>query len=201
MKLVVGLGNPGERFRGTRHNVGTEVVAELARRHDASKPARQGQASVAPIQIMGAEVLLATTRTFMNDSGRAVQGLMARHRIRELADLLVALDEMELPLGTLRMRPSGSDAGHNGLKSVIESVGGASFPRLRIGIGRPPPGLDPIEHVLSRFRPEEREVMDATVRRAADAVESWIGNGILRTMDQFNRPASGPASAVGGVQP
>lgn len=149
-------------------------------------------ANVLPITIGGEEVLLATTRTFMNDSGRAVQGLLARHRIRDLTDLLVVLDEMELPLGTLRLRPSGSDAGHNGLKSVIQSVGGTGFPRLRLGVGRPPAGVDPIEHVLARFRPDEREVMNETVQRAATAVESWLGNGILRTMDQFNRPA-GPA--------
>ena len=168
-------------------------MAELARRHDRPKAARQGQANVIPVTVGGQDVLLATTRTFMNDSGRAVQGLMARHRIRDLADLLIVLDEMELPLGTLRLRPSGSDAGHNGLKSVIQSVGGAGFPRLRLGVGRPPPSVDPIEHVLGRFRPEERAVMNETVLRAADAVESWVENGTLRTMDQFNR--------VGGSTP
>jgi peptidyl-tRNA hydrolase, PTH1 family len=193
-KLVVGLGNPGEKFADTRHNVGSEVIAELARRHDGPKPARQGQANVVPITLSGEEVLLATTRIFMNDSGRAVQGLMARHRVRDLADLLIVLDEMELPLGTLRLRPSGSDAGHNGLKSVIQSVGGAGFPRLRLGVGRPPAGQDPIEHVLGRFRPEERAIKNEMIVRAADAVESWIENGILRTMDQFNR---GPSTAPG----
>jgi PTH1 family peptidyl-tRNA hydrolase len=189
MKLVVGLGNPGDRYAGTRHNVGVETVAELARRHQAPKPGRQGQANVTAVANAGEEVVLATSRTFMNDSGRAVQGLLARHHLRDLGNLLVVLDEMELPLGTLRMRPRGSDAGHNGLKSVIQCVGGAEFPRLRIGVSRPPAGVDPIEHVLGRFRPEERKVMDETIRRAADAVESWVGDGIQKTMDQFNRPA------------
>lgn len=164
-------------------------MAELARRHGAPKPTRQGQANVAPITIGGQEILLATTRTFMNDSGRAVQGLIARHHLRDLSEILIVLDEMELPLGTLRLRPGGSDAGHNGLKSVIQSIGGSGFPRLRIGVGRPPLGVDPIEHVLSRLRPEERKVIDAAVSRAATAVESWVENGILKTMDRFNRPA------------
>lgn len=190
-RLVFGLGNPGERYEATRHNVGKRVVEELGRRHAAAKAAREGQANVARVTLGSEDVLLATSRTFMNESGRAVQGLLARHRLQP-ADLLIVLDEMELPLGTLRMRPSGSAAGHNGLKSVIECVGGTEFPRLRLGVGRPPAGIDLIEHVLGRFEPEERPVTEELIRRAADAVESWIENGILTTMDRFNRPSPQP---------
>ena len=183
---MVGLGNPGERYRKTRHNVGAEVIALLGHRHGAPKASRQGHANVSPATIGGEDVLLAVTRTYMNESGPVVQSLMARHRIRELADVLVIVDDMELQVGALRLRPGGSDGGHNGLKSIIRAVGGTGFPRLRVGIGRPPAGQDPIEHVLGRFSPDERALIDAAEARTADAVESWIQDGIADTMNRFN---------------
>lgn len=184
--LVVGIGNPGERYRKTRHNVGAEVIALLAARHGAPKPSRQGHANVSRITLSGQDALLAVTRTYVNDSGPVVQSLMARNRISDLSEVLVIVDDMELQVGVLRMRPGGSDGGHNGLKSIIRAVGGTGFPRLRLGIGRPPAGQDPIEHVLGHFPSDERATIDAAEARAADAVEHWVENGIADTMNKFN---------------
>ena len=184
----MGLGNPGDRYRKTRHNVGAEAIALLGQRHGAPKASRQGHANIIPVSIDGEDVVLAVTRTNVNESGPVVQSLLARHRIRELTDVLVIVDDMELQTGALRMRPGGSDGGHNGLKSIIRAVGGTGFPRLRVGIGRPPAGQDPIEHVLGRFGPEERALIDAAETRAAEAVENWVENGTADTMNRFNGP-------------
>lgn len=192
-KVVVGLGNPGSRYQQTRHNVGAAVVQELMRRKSA-RPARDGLAMAARATIAGTEVALAYPRTFMNDCGPAVQSLVHRHGVRDLEDLLVVVDDMDLALGTLRLRPSGSDAGHNGLKSIIEALGSRGFARLRVGIGRPVPGLDPIDHVLGRFSSQEKPTIAESQLAAADAVESWIAHGITETMNQFNRTPANDVS-------
>ena len=186
--MIVGLGNPGPKYAGTRHNVGSDVVGELARRHGVRtanrKLAAEGKATIAD-----ADVILAHPRgVFMNESGRAVQSLVTRHGIRDLGDMLVVFDDMDLPLGSVRLRPSGSAGGHNGLKSVIECLGSDEFARLRVGIGRPEPDVDPIEHVLDRFSPEERAVLSDAIAYAADAAESWAARGAFVTMNHFNGP-------------
>lgn len=187
-KLIVGLGNPGPRYARTRHNVGSDVVAELARRHGV-RTANQKLATEGRATIADTDVILAHPRgVFMNDSGRAVQSLVTRHGIRDLAGVLVILDDMDLPLGSVRLRPSGSAGGHNGLKSVIECLGSDEFSRLRVGIGRPEPDADPIEHVLDRFSPEERAILSDAIVYAADAAESWVAHGAFVTMNNFNRP-------------
>lgn len=183
---MVGLGNPGANYQGTRHNVGAAVVENLARRAG-SKAVRQGPVTVAMVEIAGEQVVLSRPRTYVNESGRAVQSLLTRHGVRDLEALLVIVDEMELPLGTLRLRPNGSDGGHNGLKSIIEATGSRGFPRLRMGIGRPPAGVDPIDHVLGRFTLEEKKIIAETEKQAADAVEHWVQHGIAETMNRFNR--------------
>jgi PTH1 family peptidyl-tRNA hydrolase len=185
-KLIVGLGNPGPRYRDTRHNVGFAVVSTLAERHRLSGRT-VGSAIIGEGEIGGARVVLAQPTTFMNDSGRAVAQLKRKYPNVDLADFLVVVDDMDLPTGTLRLRGKGSAGGHNGLRSIIGALGTDAFPRLRIGVGRPPPSIDPIDHVLTRFRPDEREAIDAAIMTAADAVEYWIETDIEETMNRFNR--------------
>jgi PTH1 family peptidyl-tRNA hydrolase len=184
MRAVVGLGNPGSQYKGTRHNVGFEVVDELTRRWTVTLKKWKNTADVAVVR--SREVVLVEPRTFMNSSGEAVAGIMAYHRI-DPADVLVVVDEVQLPLGRLRLRRSGSAGGHNGLKSVIASIGDG-FPRLRIGVGRGDVQWDLADHVLSRFVVEERPVIGSALIRAADAVEVFIDAGIEAAMNQFNAP-------------
>jgi PTH1 family peptidyl-tRNA hydrolase len=186
VKLVVGLGNPGARYEGTRHNVGFAAVDLLAARHGRPWEAapRGIDALVASWRIGGA--ILAKPLTFMNLSGGAVVGLLQFYKI-ELADLLVIVDEVQLETGRVRIRPEGSAGGHNGLKSMIGSVGTGGFPRLRIGVGRGDARRDLADHVLARFEPDERSVIDEAVGRAADAAELFIADGVSAAMNRYNR--------------
>lgn len=185
-KLIVGLGNPGPRYAGTRHNVGFSVVAELARRHRIDAKTR-GPSLVGKGTIVGQNVVLAQPKTFMNLSGRAVSSLRNLYAVRDLSDLLIVADDIDLPLGALRLRDRGSSGGHNGLKSVLESLGSDQVARLRIGVGRPGSGADAIDHVLSRFGPDEKPLVDRIIGVGADAVECWIEFGLAEAMNRFNR--------------
>ena len=182
MKAIVGLGNPGTEYSGTRHNVGFDVVDELARRWGATLKKWKTTAHLAIVK--DREVLLVEPKTFMNESGLAVSAVMAFYKI-QLADVLVIVDEIQLPLGKLRLGRSGSAGGHNGLKSVIAQVG-AEFPRLRIGVERGHPESMLRNHVLSKFPPNEREVVERAVGRAADAVETFVSDGLQVAMNRFN---------------
>jgi PTH1 family peptidyl-tRNA hydrolase len=183
MKLLVGLGNPGNQYRDTRHNVGFWVIDELARRWGLSDGWRDRDEALYTKK--GREALLAKPLTFMNLSGFAVSRLSQYFQI-EPADMLVIVDEVALPLGRLRARRSGSAGGHNGLKSIVEQLGGTAFPRLRIGVGRGDARRDLADHVLSKFEPDERPVIEAATLRAADAAEMFIAEGIERVMSTFN---------------
>ena len=185
MKLIVGLGNPGRRYRLTRHNVGWEVISRLARRARIAVDDEDGFSEVGRGSIGGTRVILARPQTYVNVSGEAVRDLRRRHRLRP-QDILVVVDDLDLPLGRLRLRASGSAGGHNGLKSIIEALGTTEFPRLRVGIGRPPEGVDPADHVLTRFTSDERAVVDAALDRAAEAIETAIAEGIETAMNRFN---------------
>jgi PTH1 family peptidyl-tRNA hydrolase len=182
MKAIVGLGNPGPEYAGTRHNVGFVVVDEVARRWDVRLKAWKGIARLAMVSSRGA--LLAEPQTFMNASGDAVARLLAFHRV-DPAEVLVVVDDVQLPLGRLRLRREGSAGGHNGLKSIIQQIG-TGFPRLRIGIGRGDPLWDLADHVLAPFRPDERAAMEQALTRAADAVETFVDEGIGAAMNRFN---------------
>src|SRR5262245_40672828 len=186
MKLIVGLGNPGEKYRGTRHNVGFEVVDLLARRRDLIFEAAPADALQAKWRRAEGAVLLAKPLTFMNLSGGALGALSRFYKI-EIPDLLVVTDDVNLPLGRLRARASGSEGGHNGLKSVADSLGSIDYPRLRIGVGRGDMRRDLADHVLARFEPDEVPGIDAAIARAADAVETWISEGLAKVMNTFNR--------------
>lgn len=188
MKLVVGLGNPGPRYRDTLHNVGFMVVDEVATRHGAAFESAPAEALTARIRGLGSTpVLLAKPLTFMNLSGRAVGDLVRFYKI-PLDDLLVVVDEVALPAGQLRVRARGSAGGHNGLKSVIGLLGADAFPRLRVGVGRGDPRKDLADHVLARIDPTMRATLDEAVQRAADAVASFCTDGIEKTMSVFNAP-------------
>ena len=185
MKLIVGLGNPGRRYRGTRHNVGWEVLARLADRAGIRVNEDEGFAEVGRGAIGSQRVLLARPVTYMNVSGEAVRDLRRRHRVRP-ADILIIVDDIDLPLGRLRLRAGGSAGGHNGLKSVIEALGTTEFPRLRVGIGRPPLGVDPAEFVLTRFTDGEAAVVQESLTRAVEAVEMAVTEGVGAAMNRYN---------------
>jgi PTH1 family peptidyl-tRNA hydrolase len=187
VKMVVGLGNPGRKYERTRHNVGFEVVDELARR--LSGRFRKGwlaTAETAKVQTdSGQELLLVKPQTFMNLSGKAVAPL-ARKRGLDPSDVIVAVDDAELPAGKLRIRARGSAGGHNGLKSLIQDLGSEEFMRVRVGVGRKELGGDLAEHVLSPFSREDRRLIDEAVTRAADAVLCILHEGVDAAMNKFN---------------
>jgi PTH1 family peptidyl-tRNA hydrolase len=190
VKLIAGLGNPGPKYRGTRHNIGFEVVEELARRAGTtfeSSPAEALIAKIRPgtsVNRSDEPVLLAKPLTFMNLSGQAIGDVLRYFKI-DAADLLVIVDEAQLPLARLRARADGSAGGHNGLKSIIEHVG-THFPRLRIGVGRGDNRRDLADHVLARFEQDEAGEVDRMIQRAADAAEMFVTAGIAAVMNGFN---------------
>ena len=193
MKAIVGLGNPGREYAGTRHNIGFEVIGEVARRWNVRLRPWKSAADV--VVVPGRSAVLVEPQTFMNLSGDAVGRVAAFHKL-EPADVLVVVDEVQLPLGRIRLRRSGSSGGHNGLKSIIQHIG-TEFPRLRIGVGRGDPKWDLADHVLSRFGREEREAVAEAVNRAADAVEMFVDEGIEVAMNRFNQsPVEGGTSPV-----
>lgn len=183
MKLIVGLGNPGEKYRGTRHNVGFAVVDAMARRAGVAFESAPVDALVARVR-GDRPVLLSKPLTFMNESGRAVGDLVRYFRV-ELPDVLIVVDEVHLPLARLRARPGGSAGGHNGLKSLVEHLG-TGFARLRIGVGRGDARRDLADHVLARFDGDEIADVERMVERAADAAEMFIASGIEAVMNEFN---------------
>lgn len=186
MKIVLGLGNPGHRYEGTRHNIGFLVVDELARRH-AGGPARKNfQAEVIEAALGGDKLLLVKPQTFMNLSGATALEVRDFYKLAD-ADLLVVCDDFALPLGRLRIRSQGSAGGQKGLADVIRRLGTECVPRLRIGVGPLPAGWDGADFVLSKFTKEEAsEVALATVR-AADAVAEWANLGIAAAMNKYNK--------------
>jgi peptidyl-tRNA hydrolase, PTH1 family len=186
VKLIVGLGNPGEKYRGTRHNIGFAVVDELASRAHVSFSTAPVDALIAKVRGGAGEVdiLLAKPLTFMNASGEAVGGLLRYFKI-EIADLLVIVDEVQLPLGKLRARVRGSAGGHNGLKSIVAHLG-EEFSRLRVGVGRGDPRRDLADHVLTRFDADEGAEVERITARAADAAEMFVTSGIGAVMNAFN---------------
>lgn len=187
MKAIVGLGNPGPKYRHTRHNVGWHVLDRLASRWGAAKPVKARHAEVMHASFGGAPILLVKPLTYMNDSGLVVRALVEKDKLA-LEDVLVVYDDLDLQLGKLRLRAGGSSGGHNGIKSIQQHVTGkpGDFPRMKAGIGRPPPGVDPIDHVLTTFLPDEKPVIDEAIERGADAIERWLLEGIEAAMNQFN---------------
>jgi PTH1 family peptidyl-tRNA hydrolase len=219
MKAIVGLGNPGPRYQQTRHNAGWMVVDRLAARWPCGRAEKTGNAEVRRCTVDGETVLLVKPLTYMNESGRAIRPLIERDRLRP-EEILVIYDDMDLALGRIRVRPQGSSGGHGGIKSIQEhlaqlsrrtSAGSAApetdgagpraaapapaFPRIKVGIGRPPPGMDPIDFVLAGFTPEELAIVGPALALAADAAECWLREGIEVAMNRFNGLVVAPAAA------
>ncbi len=184
IKLIVGLGNPGLRYGRSRHNVGFMVVEEFAHVHKLRFARKRFNAEIAEGGIEGTRVMIAKPQTFMNLSGEAIGKLFAFYKIAP-HDLLVVYDDLDLPLGKMRLRPKGGAGGHHGMESIIARIGTSDFPRLRVGIGRPNPD-DDIDHVLGSFESDERKLMDETLARAAEAIEVWACDGIDAAMNKFN---------------
>jgi PTH1 family peptidyl-tRNA hydrolase len=184
VKLIVGLGNPGAQYKGTRHNIGFAVIDEIARRAAVGFESAPAEAVIAKWRRPDGGALLAKPLTFMNLSGQAV-GEIARYFKVDVPDVLIVVDEVQLPLGRLRARARGSAGGHNGLKSVIAHLGD-DFSRLRIGVGRGEQQRDLADHVLSRFEREEAPEVERMTTRAADAAEMFITSGIEAVMNAFN---------------
>jgi peptidyl-tRNA hydrolase, PTH1 family len=184
MKLVVGLGNPGRKYAGTRHNVGFEIVDALVARHRLEWEGAPAEALMAKWRAAGA--LVAKPLTFMNLSGHAVGDLLRYFKI-DVADVLVIVDEVQLELGRLRTRARGSAGGHNGLKSLIEQLGTDEFARLRFGVGRGDARRDLADHVLATFDKDEQPVVTEAIGRAADAAEVFVSEGLGPMMNKFNR--------------
>ena len=201
LALVVGLGNPGDRYVGTRHNVGFEALDALVRRlaADPARPARidrlDCRALTGRVRIGETPVLLAKPQTYMNLSGESVKGLLVKHAVpRER--MLVVSDDVALPVGRLRIRPSGSSGGQKGLQSIIDCLGNDDFPRLRMGIAGPHfrPGEDLADYVLERFSKAERSLLASAVDVACEAIETFVTEGIDAAMNRFNRaPETVPA--------
>ena len=188
MKLIVGLGNPGHTFSGTRHNVGFEVIQTLAQRHRVELNDRRLGPAGRPASVSGAcrigteTATLLMPLTMMNESGEALKGLTV-----SLQDLLIICDDVNLPLGTIRMRPDGSAGGHHGLQSSLEALGTERVARLRIGVGASEMPGDLEEFVLSRFQNADRPLVTRVVEQAIDACEAWINEGIEKAMNRYNR--------------
>jgi peptidyl-tRNA hydrolase, PTH1 family len=183
--LVVGLGNPGEEYERTRHNVGAEVVERLARRHGGKLRRGRERSLVDEVNIGGKKVALAVPLTWMNLSGEAVAPLVRRYRV-DPGRLVVVHDEMDFELARIQVKDGGGLAGHNGLKSIVAHLHNQDFLRVRIGIGKPPGRREGADHVLRRFSKAERELIDVAVEQAADAVEVILAEGVTGAMNRFN---------------
>ena len=194
LHLIVGLGNPGPKYDRTRHNVGFLAVDELARRHGIAWRGRQARAEVAKGTINGIPVVLAKPQTFMNLSGESVSGLLNWHKI-PVSRLIIVYDDMDLPLGTIRVRARGSAGGHNGMKSILQHLRSEEFARLRLGVERPPGAGENIDWVLGHFTKDEQRELQPALNNAADAVVFWLANGIDKAMNAFN------GSPAGGKEP
>lgn len=186
MYIIVGLGNPGRRYAQTRHNIGFMVLDELAAKHGARCNFSNQFMVWCPVRIMEAECLLVKPQTYMNLSGKVVNFLKNNLDDFSLSKMLVVSDDLNLPFGTIRLRPSGSDGGQKGIRSIIQALQSSEFARLRIGIGNPEGNV--VDYVLSEFAPEEKERLPLVLSRAAAAIESFVTEGVQKTMSQFNGP-------------
>jgi PTH1 family peptidyl-tRNA hydrolase len=185
MKLVIGLGNPGRKYKGTRHNIGFDVIGFLAQRHNIGRPKSKFNAEIAEAIINNEKTVLLCPLTFMNLSGQSVRAAVDFYKL-ELTDLIVVCDDLALNVARLRLRPGGSAGGQKGLVDIIEKLGSLDFARLRVGIGQPPNGWDSADYVLGRYAKEEKPAIEEAMVRSADAIEHWISAGIESAMNKFN---------------
>jgi len=187
VKVIVGLGNPGAKYKDTRHNAGWMVLANLAKRHKAKAKylVNRHRSVIETMTFNGEEVLIVYPLTYMNLSGLAVNAIRTAFSV-EIQDILVVCDDIHVQPGKLRLRPGGSAGGQNGLKSIAEHLGTQDYPRMRIGIGKPQSGTDQIDWVLGTLTPDEQVIMAATADLACDAIEHWLAGDLTATMAKFN---------------
>lgn len=181
--MIVGLGNPGREYAHTRHNVGFDIIDLLAKRRKVRILGRQSKGLVGSFEHYGEQILLVKPQTFMNESGQTVGGIARKHGLSP-DDILVVYDDMDLPLGKIRIRMRGSSGGHKGMKSIIAHLHSEDFPRVRVGIGR---AGEAIDHVLSRFNRKDRAIMDVTLEQAAEALNMILEEGIEAAANLYNR--------------
>lgn len=191
MWLIVGLGNPVDEYRGTRHNVGFEVADELCERAATRFSEKKFKARVARGRLQGADCVLIEPQTYMNLSGESVGPAAGFYKV-PTAEIIVVHDDLDLEVGRLKLKQGGGHGGHNGLRSLIEHLPDPSFLRVRVGIGRPPPKWDSADYVLGRFSKGDRELIDGAVKEAANAVETIIKDGLRRAMNVYNRVPAAP---------
>jgi PTH1 family peptidyl-tRNA hydrolase len=186
MKCIVGLGNPGKQYEQTRHNIGFEVIDALS--NQLSIPLNQSKfkGMYGMGMYNGEKVLLLKPLTYMNLSGESIRAVMDYYQI-EIEDLVVVYDDLDLPVGKIRLRQKGSPGGHNGIKSTVAQLGTQEFNRIRIGIARPEPGMSVPDYVLGRFRSEERPFTEEAVRKSADACAAWLTKPFLQVMNEYNQ--------------
>ncbi|HHW98520.1 MAG TPA: aminoacyl-tRNA hydrolase [Firmicutes bacterium] len=184
MKLIVGLGNPGLRYKDTRHNAGFRVISQLAKRHQIKVNGSMGPAIYGQGQIAGQQVILLQPTTYMNRSGAAVS-YAVRQKQLALADILIVYDDLDLPLGKIRLRAAGSAGGHKGIGSIIDTLGSQEINRLRIGIGRPD-AKEIVDYVLEPFAKDELPILEEAVERACDAIVLWVEEGLELAASRFN---------------
>jgi PTH1 family peptidyl-tRNA hydrolase len=190
MKLIVGLGNPGKAYQGSRHNLGSLIIRTLCKRHKVSlKKDIQTLSLCGKTALEGQKIILALPLVFMNVSGAAVKVLLKKSKIG-LKDLLVICDDLDLELGRLKIRPEGSSGGHRGLSSIATSLNSREFARLRLGIGRPRLAFKAAGYVLSRFSRAEQKQLKAVVEKACDCCDSWVTQGLEKSMNIFNRQSA-----------
>lgn len=183
--LIAGLGNPGREYRENRHNVGFMLVDRVAQVYGIKISKVQSKALIGSGQVEGQKAILAKPQTYMNLSGQSISGLVRFYKI-PLSNVLLAHDDLDLPVGTLRLRPSGGSAGQKGVASTIEQLGTPEFARMRIGIGRPPGQMDAAAYVLQDFSKLDREILDATLDRAVKAVQAFVERGLETAMNLYN---------------
>lgn len=186
--LIVGLGNPGREYKETRHNAGFMLLDRLAQRLGEKFTRLESRALVTKATYQEQRLILAKPQTYMNESGKAVGALSRFYKV-PLDNLLVIYDEVDLPLGTLRLRPGGGSAGQKGMRSIIDRLGSETFPRLRIGIGRPPGRMEAADYVLQKFSRSEAEIAAQMLDRAVDAVLVYVTAGLDKAMNMYNNPA------------
>ena len=193
--LIVGLGNPGARYENTRHNIGFRAVERFAAKHGLSFGKIEHKAQTASGTALGQRVLLAKPQTYMNISGESVQPLVSFYKVPP-ERLIVLTDDLDLPLGTVRLRKSGSSGGQNGLKHILQRLGTQDVPRVRLGIGRPPGRMDPADYVLSAWKGDEAIIAVEMQDRAVAAIETWLTDGIELAMSRFNGVVEGAKPAA-----
>lgn len=191
MYIIVGLGNPGKEYGGTRHNIGFDVIENLAAQENISVAEKKHKALIGKGIVAGQKCILAKPQTFMNLSGESVRALLDYYKADETEELIVISDDVSLDVGQLRIRKKGSAGGHNGLKNIIGALGHDTFIRVKMGVGEKPRGWDLADYVLGRFSGPERRLMDEAAERAADAIRRIIAQGADAAMNDFNRKVEG----------